>query len=456
MKKIIILALAIIVSSCSSKIETTTIQGTILNYDNQEFKLYSLNGTDEILSIDEQGNFEVSQILPEGFYKLLQGRTSIEVYLQPGAVLNLSFDAENFVESSVFTGDLSAENNYLLAKKEQLSAFNKEIPNLYKKDEADFLLAMKTGTEQDIAVLGQTAHISTHFLKLETKNLMYTKARRMDMYKSYHAHYAKVDAQEPSEAFKAEIPKVTLNNYQDYVNSGDFRSLVSGHFYDLAEEDLKENEDADYYYTYLNEIKNSDFDPKIKSLLAFQNAQNSITYTDDLDNYYQIYLELDADEAHRLKITEVYNKLQKLKKGEVSPTFANYENYKGGTSSLKDFEGKYVYMDIWAQWCGPCKREIPSLKKVEAAYHNKNIEFVSISVDKEKDYDKWRAMIADKELGGVQLLADKNWQSDFIKEYMIRGIPRFILVDPQGNIVSWNAPRPSSEKLIKLFDQLKI
>jgi thiol-disulfide isomerase/thioredoxin len=155
--------------------------------------------------------------------------------------------------------------------------------------------------------------------------------------------------------------------------------------------------------------------------------------------------------------------------GKPSPTFVNYENYKGGTTSLSDLKGKYVYVDVWATWCGPCKKEIPFLKEVEAKYHDKNIEFVSISVDEGRGFkgntpeeklaaskEGWKKMIAEKEMGGIQLLADKAWRSDFVQGYKIMGIPRFILIDPNGNVVDANAPRPSSPKLIKLFNELKI
>lgn len=151
--------------------------------------------------------------------------------------------------------------------------------------------------------------------------------------------------------------------------------------------------------------------------------------------------------------------------GKPSPTFVNYENYKGGTTSLNDFKGKYVYVDVWATWCGPCKREIPSLKKLEKEYHGKNIEFVSISVDNGRGYkdrspelakEGWKKMVADKQLGGVQLYSDKAFESDFILAYKIKGIPRFILIDPQGNIVNADAPRPSSPAIKKLFNTLNI
>ena len=81
-----------------------------------------------------------------------------------------------------------------------------------------------------------------------------------------------------------------------------------------------------------------------------------------------------------------------LKVSTNAPNF-NLPNQNGETISLSDLKGKYVYIDVWATWCGPCIAEIPSLKKVEKLYHNKNIEFVSISIDVRDrpvyNYDKW-------------------------------------------------------------------
>ena len=78
------------------------------------------------------------------------------------------------------------------------------------------------------------------------------------------------------------------------------------------------------------------------------------------------------------------------------------------------------------------------------------------SIDDQKDHAKWKRMIIDEKLGGIQLFADNSWESKFIKDYMIQGIPRFILIDPSGNIVNSNAPRPSNKDLIALFDELNI
>lgn len=151
-------------------------------------------------------------------------------------------------------------------------------------------------------------------------------------------------------------------------------------------------------------------------------------------------------------------------KGSPSPTFTNYENHAGGTVSLSDLKGTYVYIDVWASWCGPCIAEIPSLKKVEKQFHGKNITFVSISIDEGRGYKGdaaeaykgWKKMVTEKELGGLQLIADNGFRSQFTKAYKVNGIPRFLLIDPNGNIVNADAPRPSNPQLVELLKSLGI
>ena len=157
-----------------------------------------------------------------------------------------------------------------------------------------------------------------------------------------------------------------------------------------------------------------------------------------------------------------YARNQKMGRGKPSPKFYDYIDYKGGKKSLDSFKGRYVYIDIWATWCGPCIQQIPYLKELEKEYHKKNIEFVSISTDEsrrsggswEAAEKKWRDFVKKKSLNGVQLWSGKD--ISFQKEYQISGIPRFILIDPQGNIIDANAPRPSDPRLKTLLNSLKI
>lgn len=162
--------------------------------------------------------------------------------------------------------------------------------------------------------------------------------------------------------------------------------------------------------------------------------------------------QLEAENQQLTAMVAQATKALKMK-GQPSPAFA-YENHKGGTTKLDDFKGKYVYIDVWATWCGPCRQEIPHLKSIEEKYHDKKIEFVSLSIDAKKDYEKWRKFVTDKSLGGVQLIADNDWKSAFTMAYGVDSIPRFILIDPQGKVVDANAKRPSDPDLQTQLDSL--
>ena len=137
------------------------------------------------------------------------------------------------------------------------------------------------------------------------------------------------------------------------------------------------------------------------------------------------------------------------KAGEAAIDFT-YPDMDSNMVSLSDFKGSYVYVDVWATWCGPCKYEIPFLLQLEKDYHDANIIFMSVSVDVENAKQKWIDMINEKNMGGVQLFA--NGWSQICKDYSINGIPRFMLFDPDGNVISVDAARPSSKEIRETFD----
>ena len=131
-----------------------------------------------------------------------------------------------------------------------------------------------------------------------------------------------------------------------------------------------------------------------------------------------------------------------------------YKDINDKAVSFSDFKGKFVYIDLWATWCGPCKAEIPHMKKIEEDYHGKNIVFVSLSLDKPKDAQKWKDYVTKEQLKGIQLMADKDFGSDVAKNYDVNAIPRFLLFDPKGNIINADALRPSNPELRVQLDKL--
>lgn len=206
-------------------------------------------------------------------------------------------------------------------------------------------------------------------------------------------------------------------------------------------------------YDALMAMDKADFDTELKA--SSMKLKSVLDATKNLDSVFVADQEKNTEMMEK-QFQMMYDEKQVLMalNGKESPKFVAYENYEGGEMSLDDLKDKYVYIDLWATWCGPCKKEIPFLKEVEKAYHGKNISFVSISIDKKKDYEAWKTMIKEKELTGIQLYANED--KTFMDAYKVSGIPRFILIDPKGEIVSADAPRPSSEELIQLFNELNI
>lgn len=160
------------------------------------------------------------------------------------------------------------------------------------------------------------------------------------------------------------------------------------------------------------------------------------------------YTQYLVTDSLRSKFNRYMAAMANYSQGEKAFEF-KFPDTKGNMVGLSDFKGKVVYIDMWATWCGPCKRELPDLKKLEESYKgNSKIAFVSISIDEAKDTQKWLDFVKDQQLGGTQLHAN-GWENEFAKYYKITGIPRFLLIDDKGNLITADAPRPS-ESDIKL------
>jgi len=131
-----------------------------------------------------------------------------------------------------------------------------------------------------------------------------------------------------------------------------------------------------------------------------------------------------------------------------------YPDKDGNNVALSDFIGSVVYVDVWATWCGPCRAEMPFLHDLEAEYSDKNVTFIGVSVDEEKNRQVWLDMMEEKDMQGVQIFAD-GW-SQITKDYAINGIPRFMLFDTEGNVSNLNADRPSSDDIRPAIDALLV
>lgn len=138
--------------------------------------------------------------------------------------------------------------------------------------------------------------------------------------------------------------------------------------------------------------------------------------------------------------------------GSKAPGFSQPDTA-GKLVRLADIKGKYVFVDFWASWCHPCRAENPNVLKAYDAYKGRNFTVVGISIDFEKDRDKWMKAIHEDGMPWIQLLSPANIDGGAMKTYGIRAIPSNFLVDPNGIIVAKNLHGPELQKrLAEIFD----
>ncbi len=140
----------------------------------------------------------------------------------------------------------------------------------------------------------------------------------------------------------------------------------------------------------------------------------------------------------------------KLKAGDKLPAIVAIDSNEQ-VVNLKKFKGTYVYIDIWATWCEPCKKEIPHLQELEKKMKGKKIAFVSISCD--KFIKKWQEFLHRQKLKGNQFHIPDD--SQFAITCLAEGIPRFILLDRKGVIINPQMTRPSDPETLKTLEGLK-
>ncbi|MDO5977835.1 TlpA family protein disulfide reductase [Flavivirga spongiicola] len=458
MKKYVTLALALLVLwSCKKEepVDYVLLSGNISNTKGGELNINSLNGYTKTINVKDTGAFSDTLYIEEnGLYNLRFEQVRFTPYLSKGSNINLNVDATQSSSTLKMSGDHEELNNYFAYKSGREYDFMMDREASYNMDEATFETKIKDFQKDLEHHLELVKNIPEDIKTKEIRAINYGRLAKKGNYERMYGYLNKNRDFKASDAFKKELSEITFDNGEDYLYSSDYQQMVSQNIrekaYSYYQKDSLPYPEAQS--KALIEVKSK----IIKNAELYKNISMRLPMSKDKDKDLKEFLNASTNEKHIISVKELFESLKVLDRGQPSPKFENYENYAGGTTSLDDLKGKYVYIDVWATWCGPCKYEIPFLQKVEEQYHDKNIHFVSISTDQQKDKDKWKKMIADKALGGIQLITDNDFNTAFINAYKIRGIPQFILLDPDGNIVQANAPRPSDEKLIALFDELKI
>ena len=447
MKKIILfLAVMAAFVSCASSDKTTltfhvtdpTAREVVLVYHGQMLSLH----------LDEAGVAVADMSAMDAAYaRVFYGRSFKWIYFEKGDDVAVSFDGRDFNGTFSFDGDKAPAVEYL--NRVKLTA----LPDSeYALPFDEFLAKTKAKEEEAVALLAANSLKRTgNFEHMEQGRIKYAYGATLLMhpvgYKMMNAdmHYA------PDQAYYDVIESYLVED-ESWVGLDEYVSFIveAAHALDAAN-----REQTDLYLKTVAQMKYiaARFtSEKVRGTLLHHLAATYVDRhgTDDIQEMENLYYTYVKDEFMRADYKAKVDKWDLSKPGKPSPEIAAVD-IDGRKWTLADFRGKYVYIDMWATWCAPCRREMPYLKELEEKFSGAEIVFLGLSTDRDKT--KWEEMVRQGGLTGVQLYLGP--QSAFQKAYRIDGIPRFILLDKEGKIIDNNMSRPSQEVTAQTLESLE-
>lgn len=140
--------------------------------------------------------------------------------------------------------------------------------------------------------------------------------------------------------------------------------------------------------------------------------------------------------------------------GEQAPAF-KAQLLSGEQFELSDLKGKYVLLDFWGTWCGPCRAEIPNVKKIYEKYHDKGLEVVSIALENQRSEKRWRSAVSSLGLNWDYHIFDPVTSFKFLDAkissdlYGVKEVPTKYLLNDQGQIIGVNMPFEEMNRILE-------
>lgn len=449
-KSFLLLCLLCVFTSLANA--TAKLSGSISNFPENEMLLSGFD-TKETILVNKDGTFSTSfEVKNDGLFILSAADQKIVLYLKKDSQLTINIDYNKFEETLQFAGNVAHEARYLYKKNKIYYDFDKNYTKFYTLEETEFLNKIDEMDKQNKMLIDDSKELSAEFLALELKSIERRNNTRLSYYPVYYSMYNK-KSEPKAKLVRARIVK--NNEYptaNEFFYSSVFRDKMTGIFSNGFWEAFKKDEAQVQAFITAEAQKINN--PTILDYVLVPIVNDYRVKPKNRTMIYDPIISNLTDESAKKELRQRLVTIDQFVKGNPAPSF-EFLDHNDQKVSLQSLRGKYVYIDVWATWCKPCVAEIPSLKKVEEEFHNQNIVFVSVSIDNLKDKQKWKKFIQEKGLKGIQLQADNAWESQFVKDYVVRGVPKFVLIDPNGIIIDPDAPRPSDSRLSRILKRLE-
>lgn len=463
-KKIMMLATGCLIAASQPLLAVNTlVNGTVNDYPGKGYLLLINNETNkyDTVHIQKDGHFSITVDIDKNvirglyFEYLGDHRSVVNLYLKPGKPLTVDvkggmikekfMDEINDVYKSVptFSGASQKECEYLaLSPFANYKYFNEDKTPVtfknFKQQVADFQkerLEKLKGTCKEFKT-EKTAEIKA---LPDTWYIVYSR----------FLNNAGYDAGKDKD-FQAFLNSIDVND-ESYFERGLTGGYIEYMAKNMSETYANEPKKARYFCYLRDKIQNT----KIRASLADSQMENilSMGENEDLVPIFAVYRQCSNSGKEFEDNLKVYNSISKLLPG-VEATDFTMKDVNGKDIQFRSVigQGKITYIDFWATWCGPCCAEIPYVEKLVEKYkNNPKIEFVSISLD--KDLNKWHAKLDKDKPQWRQFVIPENFKSDFAIEYNIKAIPRFMLFDAEGKIITINAECPSAPNIEEIINR---
>lgn len=381
----------------------------------------------------------------------------IDLTLSNGFKLDVSVDVLNKDQTLKISGKGHEMSTYYQKKDMTAMDFQLKIPSLMRMPKKSFVDSIDKYNVDMLRLmdnsLPQLTYLPKSFINDEKNALKYSVSTRKISFANAQINKFKNDSiiAEFDDAYFSFLKDIPFNSPTDKEHPGYTGVIRNYTTYMLARKNKgerkseAENFQAKYeiYKTLFKSDELRDF--QMFDLLYHYNSKAREKWYEEAVNDFK---QRTGNDSLKFEIENIMVIRQKMGKGQPAFDFTVYDSL-GNTHKLSDYKGKYVVIDAWATWCKPCIMEIPFLLKLEKDMEGKPIVFLSISVDESES--RWRGYLARKGMHGNQFWNGKQTSTDFKRGFLIQGIPRFIVIDREGNIVDPNAPRPSAPDLFNLL-----